>query len=69
MSSIKNNMEAGKEADGTSYYESTSGLLERRSSILFVQKYDFSIDVFIICIHFLYRSKYLFNADICLKVI
>jgi hypothetical protein len=34
-------MEAENEDDGTSDYESTPRLLERRSFILFVQKYDF----------------------------
>jgi hypothetical protein len=36
-----NEIQAENEADGTSGYESAPRLLERRSSILFVQKYDF----------------------------
>jgi hypothetical protein len=34
-------MEAENEADSTSVCESTQRLFERRSIILFVQKYDF----------------------------
>jgi len=47
-------VEAENEADGTSDYENTPGLLERRSSILFVQKYDFYYRRFFIYIQFLY---------------
>lgn len=49
-----NDMEAENEDDGTSDYESTPRLLESRSCILFVQKYDFYYRVFFMYIRFLY---------------
>jgi hypothetical protein len=55
---LQNNyMEAENEADGTSDYESTPRLLERRTSILFLQKYDFY-----------YRSFFLFTYSSYIEV-
>lgn len=51
-----NDMEAENEAEGTSDYDSTPRLLEHRSSILFVQKYDFY-----------YRSFFHLHAVLLLK--
>jgi hypothetical protein len=49
-----NDMEAKSEPDGTSDYAWTPRLLEHRSSILFVQKYDFYYRSFFIYMQFFY---------------
>jgi len=55
-----NDMEAENEDDGTSDYESTPRLLEGRSSILFVQKYDFYYRVFFSCTYVSYIEVHIY---------
>ena len=65
-----NDMEAESEADGTSDYDSTPRLLERRSSIFLCKNTIFTTEVFF-NLHTLLVLKYIFIycRNICLKII
>jgi hypothetical protein len=52
-------VEAENEADGSSDYDKTPRLSERRSSSLFVQKYDFYYRSSYIKVHIYLMQKYL----------